>query len=288
MNESLKAVLELIIVLCVIVCIFFIDWGALGESGNLWLLAAAVLIGGASLTVLLRAGKWESRNRDKVPDFLGGASETFLERKGFCFRPTITVQDGHASLDIHYQNSFERRALVRIVSRPAVGFFLRRRKLPRTDIRFECGPAAYGTVHVPLPIPARYQGTLQKFDFSCRVKYPEGRGKRLRFRHGVRVGSVGFSHLCGHLIYFVAALGGILVISRPALCQFTLPQSVAQSPPDGAAIRVIEKWTLGGQSAHTVEGSLPAQSLDGEPPDPALFWHPRPDDVPSLNDTKDS
>jgi len=270
-QQSVVAILELILLVCIVVAI--IGLSDLGQSQNQWAFASALLIGVTSFALLLKIAKRKPGNRDKVPDFLGNIPETCFGQRGLCFRPAISVRNGLASLDISFQNSYERPVSVRINARPTVNFFLRRHKSLRTSVRFECGPAAYGIVCVPLPILARYQGALQKFDFSCSVKFPCGRGKRLRFQHGLPTGTRG-----GGFLRLFAALAGILVTTRPACAEFRLPQNVAETLAEGMAIEIFEKWKLGDTPAQTYGDSFWAPPPVGDQPDLAQYWHPRPDD----------
>ena len=85
------------------------------------------------------------------------------------------------------------------------------------------------------PIPAKYQGKRMAFDVGADTKYHAHRGKLLRHREGIRVGSIselGQGHALG-LVLLGLPLLGALVVSRAAKARMVFPTGVAETlPPD--------------------------------------------------------
>ncbi len=116
---------------------------------------------------------------------------------------------------------------------------------------------------MPLSVPTRYQGAVQKFDIGARVQFPQGRGKMLRFRDGIRVGSARFQQKRDHVLTVAAAAAGIVLITHPASIKLRLPQNVAESTPEDAAIDTIEIWNLGNAAHHRLPASDAHDDLVG-------------------------
>jgi hypothetical protein len=190
--------------------------------------------------------------KDTAPDYLRQLlgwrldQGQFFDRGGFCFGFRTTSKDGHCELNAYFQNRHERPCRGQIALRPARNFFLNRNKFDAICIDVECGAGAFGFATLPIPIPAAFQGKRQQFEVGASVKYPHGRGRKLRHSEGMvlRTNSK-FANTFGSVLTVAGALGGSVVISSPAKVTLDLPFSVAEKLPDGLEPAVRTLWTLG-------------------------------------------
>jgi len=183
--------------------------------------------------------------RDEVPDYLRQMCGGYFDRGGFCFSFAAYDVDGICFLDAFFQNKYERPCVGRIALRPAKDFF-GRRKIDAITYEISCEAAAFGVARVPLPLPLAVQGKRQKFEVGASVHYPEGKGRMLRFRDGavIRTNS-NFGNSFGTALQVAGAMGGTLVLTRPASATVSLPIGVAEEIPDGIEPEVKTFWRLG-------------------------------------------
>jgi hypothetical protein len=191
--------------------------------------------------------------KDKAPDFLRQLSHTILEHNGICFTPGIEERHETAVLTIWYQNRYERPASAQIAIKASNGFLFTGRISETVALSFDCGPAGFGVVRMPLPIPAKYQGSVQRFDVGAAVNYPNGEpGEMLRFKEdSAVVGTAYMNRMAGEALTVAAAAARGFAISRPGFFEVRLPSDVAEAIPDDAPVEVEELWKLG-DSATTI------------------------------------
>ena len=134
MNESLKAVFQLLVIVGSIVS--FVGFAV--ESFLVGFISAVFAL--ASLGALI----WGMRRRDKVPDFLKRVGGEMLERDGFCFKMIVSSIEGRCTLDLYFQSRYERASRAAIVLQPSQGFFLNRPGLASMVVKIECPPGGYG------------------------------------------------------------------------------------------------------------------------------------------------
>lgn len=96
----------------------------------------------------------------------------------------------------------------------------------------------------PWAIPQNLQGKTVSLSLYAGVKYPDGRGTLLRYRDGLRVGAVG-TDAWREGLQIAGAIGGALVISRPARIKLTLPSGVSLSKQDVIVADTKTIWKLG-------------------------------------------
>jgi hypothetical protein len=202
-------------------------------------------IGAGLATVALVWLLWRfGRRRPEVlPDLLARVVPNYFERDGFCFAfvPAVT-QDGQCWMQVFFQNRFEHPCRGRAVLKPpSRNFSLGRWPLQTVDVTVECEGAAFGVARVPWPIPAKLQGKLAKCEVAGAAKFPNGRGKLMRYHDGLRAGAVGGD--IGRALLTVGALaGGAIVVSRPARMQFKLPHGVREDVVPGAGPATQILW----------------------------------------------
>jgi hypothetical protein len=188
MGESVKAMLSLLVVIGV-----FGTWYAWSNDArksfpeHIQLIRFGLpALGAASLFILL----WAVLRRDKIPDQLSKISRSHLECDGLSFLVMPEVQGGICLLRIYYQNRYEGFCRTRLVIRPAIKDFvgvMRPRDLKQVEVTIECPGAGFDSIAVPYAVPADRQGKNVRFNVGGVTKYPNGRGKLLRFREGARV-----------------------------------------------------------------------------------------------------
>lgn len=253
MSESVQAVLALLMIIGMIgsVLVFVndrVNWAAF--SGMLTL-----VIG--SLGLLL----WSLFRRDKAPDYLKKVGGSLLERDGFCFKVLANSVKGRCYLDLHFQSRYERPSRAMVVLQPSKGFFLVRPGLASMTVEIECPTGGYGVTSVPWPVGKKFQGKTQSLDVGADVFYPEGRGKMIRYRGGLQVGTAGFDTWKATLTV-AGAMGGMIVLSRAAKVKLKLPVDVEESVDDELPISTKIVWKLGDVPDHFSIQKSPAVDPD--------------------------
>ncbi len=200
--------------------------------------------------------------RDRAPDLLFKYFGRYFDRSGFCFKLRFVADHGVCVLVIPFQNRHERPCSAQIAIRSAPGFFGGR---PFDGVKFdiEAGPAAFGIARVPIPMPVACQGKRHRFDVAATAKYPQGKGRMLRFRDGLKVKSeAGVSELGSAVLTIgLAAFGHIHISGRPASITLSVPAGVSEALPSDAVPVVKTFWTLGDMK---IAEPLPRAAMSGE------------------------
>jgi hypothetical protein len=119
--------------------------------------------------------------KDIAPDYLGMHGNPYLNKNGFCFDFHMKDIDGIAHLVMTFQNQFERKCRVDVAIKPQNNSF------DDEGMEITCPGGAYGMAAIPIAIPYSKQGLRLNFKVGATVHYPEGKGKRLRFKDGILV-----------------------------------------------------------------------------------------------------
>jgi hypothetical protein len=186
-----------------------------------------------------------SRMPDKIPDFLRERAGRYFEREGLCFAPVFEVHSATGMMCIYFQNRHAREAVAFIEMRPAIrSFRVTRPPVPSILVSVDCPGAAFGVARIAFPISREFQGKKLNFEIAADVTYPARRGKLLRHRAGMRVGST--SDL-SQGIRLLKALGGLVFFglvheTHPAKVAMMLPRGVAESIPPPQPPRVEILW----------------------------------------------
>ena len=249
MSESVQAVLALLMIIGMIgsVIVFMSDrvnWAVF--SGMLTLMLG-------SLGLLL----WSLFRRDKAPDYLKSVPGPMLERDGLCFKMLISSVKKRCYVDLHFQSRYERPSRAMVLLQPSKGFFLVRPGLESMTVEIECPAGGYGVTSVPWPVAKKFQGKTQSLDVGADVFYPEGRGKMIRYRGGLQVGTAGFDTWRA-ILTVAGAMGGMIVLSRAAKVKLKLPVDVDESVDDDLPISTKIVWKLSDPSDHAVNLKSPA------------------------------
>ena len=241
MGASTKAVISLCMIVALVVALF--AW-ILGDSDQTtWMiLGTSLIVAAMFLAALLKL----HFRRDLAPDYLRAACGDYFNRGGFCFAFATEVKEGVCLLHAHYQNQFSHNCVGRIALRPVRNFFLTRPKIDTIMFEIPCEAGGYGTATRPIPLPNDVQGKTQSFEVGASVEYPQGKGKRLRFRDGVLIRTNSkFGNSFRTAITVAGALSGTLVLSTPATASILLPAQVSQDVPFHLEQRIQSKWRLG-------------------------------------------
>jgi hypothetical protein len=243
MNESIKAVLGLMVAACVLIGImsWFPSMTNQVSAVTWWLRIGCPILGAIFLAPLI----WAQTRKDKVPDYLARISPRYFERDGFCFAVIPQVASGDCSMHIYFQNRYDRPCSTQILIRGSSGLFSGRPDLSDITLGLSCAPAEFGRSTIPWAIPQNLQGKTVSLSLYAGVKYPDGRGTLLRYRDGLRVGAVG-TDAWREGLQIAGAIGGALVLSRPARIKLTLPSGVSASKQDAIIIADTKTiWKLG-------------------------------------------
>lgn len=112
--------------------------------------------------------------------------------------------------------------------------------------QIECEPAAFGVVRISLPIPRQLQGKRQSFDVGASVRYPSGKGKQVRFRDGIIIGTdADFENSFGEAIAVAGFMAGHIVLHKAPTAHVQLPANVAEDLPGEPVSGVRTLWRLG-------------------------------------------
>lgn len=242
MNESIKATLALVIAACALAGI--VVWLP-STTNEVTSVTWSFRIGCPVLGVVCLAPLiWAQRRKDKAPDFLSSITPRYFERDGFCFAivPHVVVHD--YTMRLYFQNRYDRPCSAQILIRALSGLFSGRPDLSDVALGISCGPAEFGCSAIPWAIPHDLQGKTVSLSVYGGVKYPNGRGRLLRYRDGLRVGSVG-TDVWREGLQIAGALGGALVVSRPARIKLMLPSGISASRQETIVADTKTIWKLG-------------------------------------------
>jgi hypothetical protein len=241
MGESTKSVCAVLMVVGIIATL--IAWIADRPDATTWAFRI-----GAPIAALLALGlilKLHLRP-DLEPDYLRPLTGTYFNRDGFCFAFVVTAVDGIAYMNAYFQTQYDKPCVGRIALRPARGFFLTRANIDAITFEIECPPSGFGVTRTAIPLPAEVQGKRQSFEVGASVRYPEGKGRRIRFHDGVFLRSnTNFGNSFGTAVTIAGAATGSIVLSRPATVTVALPASVAEDLPHGLAHETKVLWQQG-------------------------------------------
>ncbi|MFI5379697.1 MAG: hypothetical protein ACHRHE_10395 [Tepidisphaerales bacterium] len=226
MNQSLKSIIALLILIALACSVF--AWTIGRPDVTTW----SFRLGAPVVTIALGWVLIRSEFRkDIVPDHLRKAFGSFFESDGLSFATAVQVENGICFLLIFFQNRYQRSCEAEIELKPAPGSFsILCPKIDRVRVPLNVGPAEFGFVRVPYPVPAKYQGKTLRYDVAANVKYPAGHGRMLRFRDGARVGPISVVPQAVHSAFsLLLVFVGVLYLKRPARCKISLPIGVANS-----------------------------------------------------------
>lgn len=242
MSESVKSVCALVFAVALIGGI--LAWLLDQPGPTMWAfrVGCPVVAVGALGVILGLQGR-----KDLAPDYLHGQVGGYFNRDGFCFGFRAVAKSELCVLEAYYQNQMDQASVGRIALRPAKGFWLGRAPIENVTFEIACDPGAFGVVRMPLPVPEKLQGKTQAFEVGASVKYPSGKGRKVRFRDGIflRANSK-FGNKFGTALTVAGAAGGMIVLSSPATVKLKLPEDVVETLPDDLPPpKVKTLWKLG-------------------------------------------
>ena len=200
-------------------------------------------IGGILALILIAAYyRWVSRRKDLAPDFFNGI-KSFFEKDGFAFVVGTEVSGNECHFCVHFQNRYARECEATVMVRTSERFLAPQRQLPDAKVSLSCEPGAYGKAICNWPLPLELQGKKILVDVMARRKYRKGRGKLIRFRSGLMVGSVPGSAI-SDVLKFLGIFGGIHG-GQSARTELLLPSGVASNLRVGTEGRTQTLWRLG-------------------------------------------
>jgi hypothetical protein len=183
---------------------------------------------------------------DLAPDYLHQHFRKYFNCSGLCFAFRTYVVERVCHLVVVYQNQQDQACLGSIALRPARGFFMGRADVEPIRIEIQCEPAAFGIAKIAIPVPGSLQGKRQMFEVGASVQYPNGKGRRLRFRDGLLLRTnADFRNAVGMALTLAGAVMGHIVWTKPANITIDLPLGVAEDVADGMAPGIKTLWKLG-------------------------------------------
>ncbi len=190
MNESLKAICQLIAIISGLAAIAVWPISPQGHSTLIWTLRIACPILFA-LTVwpLILDGHRPNVIPDKLREYV---REPQFTRDGLVFTLTSSVRDRYFEWNVFFQNYRDRHCeAVVLIQQYALA---RSFRLPSVDKRLtvripiRCDGGAVGRATACLAMPREYQGKENSFEVYASVRYPNGAGRQLRKVDALRVG----------------------------------------------------------------------------------------------------
>jgi hypothetical protein len=236
MNQSLKSLLALLILVCLIASV--LGWTTRGIGGvpgsQFWLRCSGIIVIPA---VALLA--WADFRRDLAPDLLKKAVGNYFEQNGLDFTVIPVVENSCFFWRVLYQNRFERGCSAVVAFRPGGQFLpFTRPDLTEVVVDIECPGAAFGSVTVPYALTEKHQGKLVRFEVRAETTYPNGKGKMLRFRDGRRT-SNRYKSGADTALTIASAATGHMHIKNPATFRCRLPKNVAPQAVGVISQRII-------------------------------------------------
>ncbi len=110
-------------------------------------------------------------------------------------------------------------------------------------VGIECGPAAFGVARVPRGL----LGRRQRFEVGASVEFPDGRGRRVRFRGGAALrANSRFGNAFVSTLTVAGALAGHVVYTSPSVVEVGLPNEAVEDTAElGIGVAVETLWRLG-------------------------------------------
>ncbi len=240
MNQSLKSVLKLAVVICG------------GISLSVWLIPNPVdswiwfcRIAVPIVMLLIIQSLWRAAKKpDLATDHLHELFSTSFERDGICFAPLLAIEPERSLcwFEVYFQNRYEGPCECAVKFEPSCkSFSFARHEVPTVNVKFDCPGGSGGVVRIPYPIPAKYQGRRIQYELTAMTKYKGKAGKILRHREGMRVGALRRDNdPVGCLIGILFVM--LLVIYLPTRVYFELPEHVTDTTPPDAKIETQILW----------------------------------------------
>jgi hypothetical protein len=125
--------------------------------------------------------------RDRVPDYLRATIPQPFRRGGVSFGIVPVVRDAVYTLELGFQSERDWPCVATIALRPVRKLFGPAAHLDRITVTVEIPPAGFGVTRIPLAVPKSLWGKTIEYEIGATVRYPVGRGRRVRFRGGVGV-----------------------------------------------------------------------------------------------------
>ena len=252
MSESVQAVLALFM----IIGMFGSVLGLMSDRTNWGAFAGLLSLMLGSFGLLF----WSLLRRDKVPDLLVQVPGRAFERDGLCFKVSFRMVEGVCRLNLWFQTRYQGASRGMILLQPSQRFWLNRPGFGSTTVEVECPPGGTGMISLPWPVPAKFQGKKQSLDVGADVFYPAGRGKMIRYKGGIQVRTAGFD-TWRTVVTAAGAVGGMIVLSRPAQLKITLPKGVAESIAADAPVTKQILWSLDASSGASPARQVPTNEI---------------------------
>lgn len=202
----------------------------------------AIALALISIAILL-AMDWR---KDLVRDYLHERFGNYFERNGLCFMAVVAMRGGVCYFDLYFQNRFERPCNAKIALRPAGSSGARKNwecYLLTYDI--SCPPAGVGIASIPIYISAALRGSELKFDIGATVKYPDGKGRMLRFRDAAMLrANVEFRNRYYQMLTILGLCGAVWVNLRQPQLYVCLPQDINEELPPTTEQTTKILWRL--------------------------------------------
>lgn len=156
-------------------------------SQTVWTVAiVSILASLGSLGLLL----WGFFRKDIVPDEIRRIDKKPFDAEGLQFTFQTLREGERFWVRVWVQNNRDQPCLASIRLDPVKPLF--RDKPSNVGLAFQglpLPPAGFGRVDCPFPVPFDHQGRTMEFEAAGEARYPQGKGRLVRFRGGIRARS---------------------------------------------------------------------------------------------------
>jgi hypothetical protein len=243
-----RAALILVAIVLLFICAF--SWFAGETSIIIWIFRLVSL---PVAIFILSYFLWQNYHKDYAHNFIREQfGKAYFTKHGLSIGISLETVAGTAYLNVYYQNHYSRPCEAKIRIKPSRQWFGHHRRLVSFGNNVNVAAREYGALHIPIPIPLKYQGKKQSYDVGITTRFPDGYGKQLIFKQGLYASSY-YSVMDNAIVFalvFILLLPFMVILlsHTPSACTFILPENVQEILPDDMEFTQETLWSQSGSS----------------------------------------
>jgi hypothetical protein len=226
MGQSIRSTLGALIVFGGLAACLF--WAVQPVQGESWIWVGRII----SLAIVIIAGAlliYSKMLKNKAPDLLAKVCPNYFERNGLCFAIVPEVIGGQSKISIYYQNRYEHACETVVWLAPTKVAFKDVSELPEFKVKIACEGGEFGKMFCDFGLPLHFKSEAILWNVAASTKYPGGRGKLLRLRDGLRVGTEAKISAGQELLRFIGAIAHFHS-EKPARIYIKFPEQMFSFP----------------------------------------------------------
>jgi hypothetical protein len=184
---------------------------------------------------------YDSLRRDRAPDFLKEQCKSFFDSGGLSF---VFVPNAGPNIQVYFQNQYSRPCRATLALRPARGEPTR---IAPLYVELECPGGGYGIANRPIDPSSGAVARTIRFEVGASIRFPDGKGRRLRFRTGTPVRyNAKFRNALATLLEILSVLSGPLFgprLSSRQFVQLSFPSGCSPAAGGGEWTDIV--WQVG-------------------------------------------